>query len=93
MLKGNMICQRRKDMGCSVTEWVKRKTLHWFGHVERMHNDSFVKKMYMSEVEGNRVRGRQPASWDGKVKYIRKRTQGNIRGMEHAREVCLDREA
>ncbi len=33
-------------VGCSVVEWVKRSTLRWFGHIERMGNEEFVKKVY-----------------------------------------------
>ncbi len=28
---------------CGVVEWVKRSTLRWFGHTERMENEEFVK--------------------------------------------------
>ncbi len=39
-------------------EWVKRSTLRWFGHIERMGNEEFVKKVYLSRVEGTNRRGR-----------------------------------
>ncbi len=26
-------------VGCGVVEWVKRGTLRWFGHIERMENE------------------------------------------------------
>ena len=29
---------------CGVVEWVKRNTLRWFGHVERMKQNELVKK-------------------------------------------------
>ncbi len=35
-------------VGCSVVEWVKRSTLRFFGHIGRMGNEEFVKKVYMS---------------------------------------------
>ncbi len=44
-------------MGCGVVEWVKRSTLRWFGYIERMGNEEFVKKMYLS-VDGMNRRGR-----------------------------------
>ncbi len=28
---------------CGVVEWVKRSTLRWFGHIERMGNEEFVR--------------------------------------------------
>ncbi len=29
--------------GCGVVEWVKRSTLRWFGHIQRVGNEEFVK--------------------------------------------------
>lgn len=43
---------------CGVVEWVKRSTLRWFGHIERMKNEEFVKKVYISELESANRRGR-----------------------------------
>ncbi len=37
-------------MSCGVVEWVKRNTLRWHGHIEKIGSQEFVKKMYMSEV-------------------------------------------
>merc|ERR1711905_52257 len=37
---------------------VDRKVLKWFGHVERMGGERLTKRVYMSEVEGVRGRGR-----------------------------------
>ncbi len=39
-------------------EWVKRSILRWFGHIERMGNEEFVKKVYLSSTEGTNRRGR-----------------------------------
>ncbi len=33
-------------VGCGVVEWVKGSTLRWFGHIERMGNEEFVKKVF-----------------------------------------------
>ncbi len=30
--------------GCIVVEWVKRDTLRWFVHIERMDNEEFVRR-------------------------------------------------
>ena len=43
---------------CGVVEWVKRNTLRWFGHMERMKSEEFVKKVYVSDLEGSDQRGR-----------------------------------
>ncbi len=29
-------------VGCGVVEWVKRSTVRWFDHIERMENEEFV---------------------------------------------------
>ncbi len=79
-------------VGCGVVEWVKRSTLRWFGHIERMGNEDFVKKVYMSSVEGTNRRGRPLVRWKDRVKeYVSERgVRGN--GLEWARRECMDRE-
>lgn len=47
-------------MGCGVREWVTRDTLKSFGH-ERINEIKLAKKIYISEPDGNRVRGGQLA--------------------------------
>ncbi len=44
--------ERESGVECSVVEWVKRSTLRWFGHIEMMGNEEFVKKVYLNNVEG-----------------------------------------
>ncbi len=79
-------------MGCGVVEWVKRSTLRWFGHIERMRNEEFVKKVYLSSVEGTNKRGRLLGRRGDRMKeYVSKRgVRGN--GLEQARRECMDRE-
>ncbi len=50
--------ERESGVGCGVVEWVKRSTLRWFGHIERLGNEEFVKKVYLSSTEGTNRRGR-----------------------------------
>ena len=46
--------------------------MRWFGHVERMESESLTKRVYVSEVDGDRGRGRPRLRWrDGVEKYIR----------------------
>ena len=76
-------------MKCGVVEWVKRNTLRWFGHVERMQG-GVCKEVYESEVRGEGVRGRPPVKWINRVdEYLRGR---GIRGLERGREMCRDRD-
>ncbi len=37
---------------------MKRNTLRWFGHIERMGSEEFVKKVYMSESMTPNSRGK-----------------------------------
>ncbi len=60
--------ERGSGEGCGVMEWVKRSTLRWFGHIERMDNEDFVKKVYQSSVEGPNRKGRPLGRWKDKVK-------------------------
>ncbi len=46
---------------------MKRSTLRWFSHIERMGNEEFVKKVYLSSVEGTNRRER-PLVRCGRVK-------------------------
>ncbi len=78
--------------GCGVVEWVKRSTLRWFGHIERMGNEEFVKKVYLGSVEDTNKRGRLHGRWEVTVKeHVSERgVRGN--GLEWARRECMDRE-
>ncbi len=74
-----------------VVAWVKRNTLRWFGHIERMGSEEFVKKV--SESVGPNSRGRPLGRWRDRVKeymYERNATRGE--GLDQARMECLDRE-
>ncbi len=65
-------------VGCGVVEWVKRSTLRWFSHIERMGNEEFV-KVYSSSVEGTKRRRRPLGRWEDRVKeYVSERgVRGN----------------
>ncbi len=38
-------------MDCGVVEWVKRSTLRWYGHVKRMNECDFTRRVFESTVE------------------------------------------
>ncbi len=79
-------------MECGVVEWVKRSTLRWFGHIERMGNEEFIKKVYLSSVEGTNRRGRPLVRLEDRVReYVNERgVRGNA--LDWARRECMDRE-
>ncbi len=70
---------------------MKRSTLRWFGHIERMENEEFVKKVYQSSVEGPNRWERPLGRWEDKVKeFVGERgARGN--GVEWVRRECMDR--
>ncbi len=79
-------------VGCSVVDWVKRSTLRWSGHIERMENEEFVKKVYLGSVEGPKRKGKPLGRWGDRVKeYVSER---GVRGneLEWARSECTERE-
>ncbi len=71
----------------------KRNTWRWFGRIERMNSEEFVKKVYVSEIEGPGRRGRSLGRWKNRVKQCMSES-GATRGgvLEQARRDCLDRE-
>ncbi len=83
---------RGSGVGCSVVEWVTRSTCRWFGHIERMDNEEFFMKVYLSSVEGTNRKGRPLGQWEHRVKeYVSERElRGN--GLEWAGRKCIDRE-
>ncbi len=82
---------RGSGVECGMVEWLKKITLRWFGHIERMGNEEFV-KVYLSSVEGTNRRGRPLFRWEDRVrKYVNERVvRGNA--LDLARRECMDRE-
>src|SRR6476469_8123213 len=52
---------------CSITNFVRRGRLGWFGHVERKSNDDWVKSCRSLKVSGERGRGRSRKTWQQRV--------------------------
>ncbi len=78
-------------VGCGLVEWVKRSTLRWFGHVERMENEEFV-KVYLSSVESSSRRGRPRGRWEDRVKEYFSEWGVRRNDLERARREYMDRE-
>ncbi len=52
-----------------------------------------TKRVYVSEIEGDNVRGRPPVKWRERVQeYVRESCEGSLRSLEQARRECQDRE-
>ncbi len=56
------MCHVGEGKKCGVVEEVKRQTLKWFGHVQRMKEGKMTKRVYVSEIEGGNVRGQPPVN-------------------------------
>ena len=46
-----------------VNEVITENLLRWYGHVKRMDADRVVKRVYVSECRGARIRGRPRKRW------------------------------
>ncbi len=87
------MCSHANGVNCGVVEWVKRNTLRWFGHIERMGSEEFVKKVHVSESVDPNSTGRLPVRWRNKVKeYMYERGAPRKGGLDQARRECLDKE-
>ncbi len=71
---------------------MKRSTLRWFGSIERMENEEFVKKVYRRSVEDPNKRGRPLGRWEDRVDsdVSERGVRGNV--LEWTRRECMDRE-
>ena len=86
----NEVVRGRVGVPEKLSGRVDRKVLKWFGHVERMGSKRMTKRVYMSEVEGQRGRGRPPFRWkDG----VRRACAEREMGLDEARGLCLDHDA
>ena len=65
----NEVIRRRAGVMQDLSGRVDRAILRWFGHIERMPDGRMTKRVYQSEVEGSRPRGRPRTEWlQGSVK-------------------------
>ncbi len=71
---------------------MKRSTLRWFGHTEWMENEEFVKKVYLSSVEGPNRRERPLGRWKDRVKELVSERGARGNGLKWARKARMDRE-
>ena len=76
-----------------MLEQVKRNMLRWFGHIDRMGSEEFVKKVYVSGSVGPNCRGRLPGRWRDRIKeYLCEIAATRGEGLDQTRRECLDRE-
>ena len=62
---------------------MKINILSWFAHLERKKSEEFMKKVYASEIEGPRRRGRPVVRWNDRLKeYMHARSGDRLRGLK-----------
>src|SRR6476619_5058589 len=75
----------RQRLGiCSVTNFLRRGRLGWFGHVERKSDDDWVKSCRSLKVSGERGHGRSRKTWEQCLNE-------DMKELRLKREVTLDR--
>ena len=79
---------RRAGIERKLASRADQRILRWFRHVERRDEYRMARKVWMAEVSGGRVRGRQRLGWMDSVKVAL-----SNRGMtvEAARQCAKDR--
>uniref|UniRef100_UPI003EBDEA79 hypothetical protein n=1 Tax=Klebsiella pneumoniae TaxID=573 RepID=UPI003EBDEA79 len=65
---------------------VDRNVLRWFGHVERMDNDTLLKRVLNAKVDGRWARGRPRLGWmDGIKNALQEKGMDVVEAKERAR--------
>ena len=57
----------KRRMGIACFSMVMRSRLRWFGHMQRMEEDSWVKRVRDVKAEARVVRGRPKKTWNDVV--------------------------
>jgi hypothetical protein len=71
--------------GENIVKWIKRQSISWLGHLERMQEDRVPKKIFTRELEGTRRRGRHRKGW-------KKKLERDLQVMGMRRELVIDRD-
>ena len=68
---------RRAGIERELASRADQRVLRWFGHVERRDEYRLARRVWISEVSGGRVRGRQRLGWmdGGGFASMRERTE------------------
>ncbi len=75
-----------------VVEWVNSNTLRWFGHIERMGSEEFVKEVYVNDSDGPNSGGRPLGRRKDRVKEYMCESGATREWLDQAVRECLDRE-
>ena len=53
-----------------ILEYIERRQLSWWGHLQRMKNTVQVKKVWEAKVQKTKKRGRPKTTWEGSIGQI-----------------------
>ena len=84
----NVAVRERVGVKEEMSKRVDRKVLKWFGHVERMGDERLTKKVYKSEVGGERPVGRPRFRW---IDGVKNALDVRRMGLATARSRCRNR--
>ncbi len=85
-------CDREVFWGSKHIFSRSRNTILIFSEIERVGNEEFVKRVYLSSAEGTNRRGRPLGRWKDRVKeYVSKRG-GRKNGLDWTRMECMAKE-
>ena len=84
----NVAVRERVGVKEELSKRVDRKVLKWFGHVERMGDERLTKKVYKSEVGGERPVGRPRFRW---IDGVKDACDDRKMGLATARWKCWNR--
>ena len=75
-----------KGLEIVLANKVDRNVLRWFGHLDRMDNETLLKRVLSTKVVYKYARGRPKLGWMGGVKRtLRERGINVTEAKEHAR--------
>ena len=66
----NSLITQRCRWRLSVLERIERKVLKWFGLVKRIGEERLLKRVYRTNMKGNRARGISQRRWRDEVKEL-----------------------
>ena len=79
----NVDIPKRAGIEETFAEKVDRRVLRWFGHVERMDEGRWPRKVKAAKVEGRQGRGRSRFGWlDGVKRALAIREVGSQEAMQ-----------
>ena len=84
----NTEVHRRSGKEVTVGAKMDQSVLRWFGHVERMDEERLMRRVYQSDGEGTKRRGRPRKGWlDGVLNVLNEK----VLNIQRARECVHDR--